>query len=154
MSEPEEKTSAANPDADEMDAVRQILFGDLVERVKRIESGESLAGASGILRRIDDLEASFHREMASLREELRSERAERVSADTQQAEDNEETLNVVSDKINQLKERVDRTAYEIRKLVSEEGKRLEKQLEKRGDEQASIVRQSLNEVRKRLGGGI
>ena len=133
-----------------LDEVREILFGDLVERVKKLESG-GLGGAAGINRRIDELEASFHKELADLREELRVEKASRVSADTQQEEDNEEKFNAMQGRIDQLKERVDRNAFEIRRLISEEGKRLEKQLEKRGDEQASIVRQSLNELQKRRG---
>lgn len=144
MSDDDEQT---NPGLDE---VREILFGDLVERVKKLESG-GLGGAAGINRRIDELEASFHKELADLREELRVEKASRVSADTQQEEDNEEKFNVMQGRIDQLKERVDRNAFEIRRLISEEGKRLEKQLEKRGDEQASIVRQSLNELQKRRG---
>ncbi|MGB0581596.1 MAG: hypothetical protein ACPGVU_18010 [Limisphaerales bacterium] len=134
-----------------LDEVREILFGDLVERVKKLESAGALTGAAGIIRRIDELEASFHREMADLREQLRAEKASRVSADTQQEEDSEEKLNVMQGRIDQLKERVDRNAFEIRKLISDEGKRLEKQLERRGEEQASVVRQSLNELQKRRG---
>ena len=144
------------PDNDEqpnpqLDEVREILFGDLVERVKKLESGGPLTGAAGIIRRIDELEASFHRELADLREQLRAEKASRVSADTQQEEDNEEHLNALQGRIEQMKERVDRNAFEIRRLITEEGKRLEKQLEKRGEEQVAIVRQSMNELQKRRG---
>lgn len=149
-----ETISAANDSGDQVDRLREILFGSQLR-----EQGQRLAEIEQRLRQADErqraeleqrlrqLESFVRADLEQLATQLRDERRERAVA----IERIEQTLasqqRMLDERLSELADRLHDESHDVREQVHEQGKRLAAELRQRHDEVQDRIDQEAGQLR-------
>ena len=141
------------PEAQSMDKIRDILFGnqarDYEKRFSRMESQlaqESQDLKTELLKRIDALESYFKQEIKDINLRIKNETDDRVHGQEDLRKDLKERFESLNKKLVQEEENLARKSSELRDQILEQSKQLTSEILSRSDQAATSLKQTAREL--------